>query len=71
MQILARVLFEVNARDPDTLDIPVHDDLNMPALADRQLVLGYLVAFGKVGIIIVFTREPAVGLIVQCVAIPV
>ena len=61
VQVLARVLFEMDPGDADALDLPVDHDLDVPVFADRQLILRYLVALRKVGIEIVLPREPAVG----------
>jgi hypothetical protein len=57
MQGFPRVFLEVRSRQPHHLFFPVHEEADLAALHDGQLVLADLVALRQVGIEVVLARE--------------
>ncbi len=59
----AGILFEVRPPDTDALRLaaPLRHNINVAIGAERQFILGNLVAFGQVGVEIVFAGKDVVG----------
>ena len=57
VDVLARVVLEMDARDADALHRVAHGDVEMPMLADGLLVLRNLIPLGQVGIEVVLAGE--------------
>ena len=61
MNVLARVVFHVDAGNPDPLAFSGHGDVQPAVLAQRLLKLGDLIILGHVGVEIVFAGETGVA----------
>lgn len=67
MDQLTGILLHVDTGEADTAALAIHFDVKMAMLADRQIKLGDLIAFGQVGVEIilagkdVFAADLAIG----------
>ena len=68
MNGLAGLLLEMDPDDADLFYYAVRRNLQKPVSTDRQVILGYLIRLGEVGIEVLLTVELGIGgdLTVQC-----